>query len=235
MNIPETFSIRSISYDDCKEWCLYKHYAHRMPPISFAFGLYRDMVLEGICTFGRPVALQLVKFAFKGEYQEQFYELNRLCVNEGLPKNVLSYFVSQCLKALPKPMVIVSYADSSQNHHGYIYQATNWLYTGLSVPFQDYMVKGFEHMHPASVMDMVGRSDNNGHIDKVRLLKEKFGEENVYMVERPRKHRYFMLLGSATEKKRMRSLLAYDIVPYPKGDNQRYDASYQCEPQGCLF
>ncbi len=29
-------------------------------------------------------------------------------------------------------MIIVSYADTSQNHHGYIYQATNWIYTGLT-------------------------------------------------------------------------------------------------------
>ena len=94
-------------------------------------------------------------------------------------------------------MVIVSYADTSMNHHGYIYQSTNWIYTGLSVPFKDYMVKGMENMHGASVLDSVGRSDGkNGHLDKVKLLKEKYGEENVYMVERARKHRYFMFLGS---------------------------------------
>lgn len=132
-------------------------------------------------------------------------------------------------------MVIVSYADSSQNHHGYIYQATNWIYTGLSSPFNDYMVKGYEHMHSASIMDMVGRSDKNGHIDKVKALKQKFGEENVYTVERPRKHRYFMLLGDKRQVKRMKSLLAYPVQPYPKGDNIRYDASYQPSYQGLLF
>ena len=229
------FQVLPIDYDDTKEWCLYKHYAHRMPPISFAFGLYREGRMEGICTFGRPVALTLVKNAFQGEYQDIFYELNRLCVNEGLPKNTLSWFVGQCLKRLPKPMVIVSYADSSQHHHGYIYQATNWLYTGLSSPFKDYMVKGMEGMHSASIMDLVGRSDKNGHIDKVKRLKEKFGEENVYQVDRARKHRYFMLLGSKTQVRRMREKLIYPTEPYPKGDNQRYDASYQPHYQGLLF
>lgn len=133
-------------------------------------------------------------------------------------------------------MVIVSYADTSMNHHGYIYQATNWLYTGLSVPFKDYMVKGMEHLHGSSVMDSVGRSDGeNGHIDKVKLLKEKYGEENVYMVERPRKHRYFYLVGSKTQIKNMKQALIYPIVPYPKGDNQRYDASYKPNIQLSLF
>lgn len=137
---------------------------------------------------------------------------------------------------LPKPMVIVSYADSGQNHHGYIYQATNWIYTGLSVPFKDYMIKGYENMHSASIMDSVGRSDGKlGHLNKVQLLKAKFGEENIYMVERSRKHRYFYLLGSKTDKKRMRSLLIYPTEPYPKGDNIRYDASYETSPNLTLF
>jgi len=63
-------------------------------------------------------------------YQDHFLELNRLVIDEGSKKNVLSFFVSQTLKKLPCPNVVVSYADTSQNHHGYIYQATNWIYTG---------------------------------------------------------------------------------------------------------
>lgn len=235
MEIDKMFYVNPISFDDCKEWILYKHYAHRIPPIMYAFGLFKGGILQGICTFGRPIAHTLIKNAFQGNYQDCFLELNRLCVNDGLPKNALSYFVSQSLKQLPKPMVIVSYADTSQNHHGYIYQATNWIYTGLSVAFRDYMVKGFEHLHSGSIMDLVGRSDKNGHLDKVKLLKDKFGEDNVYMIERPRKHRYFMLLGNRAQKKEMRKNLIYAEMPYPKGDNLRYDSSYKPNVQLTIF
>lgn len=239
----EDYRVESISSDDVLEWVLYKHYAHRKPPISYAFGLFKvnrgglssDKQLVAICTFGRPCFMILVKNAFQGEYQDRFLELNRLCANDGLPRNALSFFVSKCLSMLPKPMVVVSYADSGHNHHGYIYQATNWIYTGTSVPFKDYMVKGFEDMHGASILDMVGRSDKHGHLDKVRLLKQKFGEENVYMLERSVKHRYFYLLGDKRETKRMRKLLIYEEKPYPKGDNIRYDASYKINEQLSLF
>lgn len=231
----EEFCVKVISTDDVLEWVLYKHYAHRKPPISYAFGLFHRDELVAVCTFGRPCFMTLIKNAFQGEYQDCFFELNRLCANDGLPRNALSFFVGKCLVMLPKPMVIVSYADSGQNHHGYIYQATNWIYTGTSVPFKDYMVKGYEGMHSASIMDMVGRSDKKGHLEKARLLKEKFGEENVYMVERSIKHRYFYLLGDKREKRKMRRLLIYEEKPYPKGDNVRYDASYQPTLQGSLF
>jgi len=97
------------------------------------------------------------------------------------------------------------------------------------------MVKGYEHLHGASVLDMVGRSDKNGHLDKVKLLKQKFGEKNVYMIDRARKHRYFYLLGNKKQKKEMKERLVYNIKPYPKGNNKRYDASYKPSTQQQLF
>ena len=237
-SVKNKFFVKSVRFDDCKEWLVRKHYAHRIPSITYAFGLYgNDGILVGVCTYGRPVAHSLVKNAFNGLYQEDFLELNRLVVNDNLPKNTLSYFVSTTLKMLPKSKVVVSYADTSQNHHGYIYQATNWIYTGLSVKFKDYMVKGYEHLHSSSILDMVGRSDGaDGHLDKVNLLKEKFGEEDVYMVDRPQKHRYFYLLGrDKWEIRQMKKNLIYKEEAYPKGDNVRYDASYTHSVQLKLF
>lgn len=236
MKIPEQYNVKPISFNDIKPWLLKKHYAHRIPSISYSFGLF-DLhgVLQAVCSFGRPVAHFLIKNVLQGQYQDNILELNRLCANEGLPRNALSFFVSKCVQLLP-PMLIVSYADTSHNHHGYIYQATNWLYTGLSAAFKDYMVKGMEHLHQSSVMDSVGRSDGeNGHIDKVKLLREKYGAENVYLVERPRKHRYFYFVGDKRQIRDMKRLLIYKQEPYPKGDNVRYDASAQFATQMVLF
>jgi len=236
MSIVNKFKVKSVQTEVVKEWFLYKHYAKRIPSISYCFALLDENdITIGVCSFGRPIAHSLVKNAFQGEYQDNFLELNRLITNDNLDKNAGSFFVAQSLKSLPKPKVIVSYADTSQNHNGYIYQATNWYYTGLSVEFMDYMVKGFEHKHSASVMDMVGRSDVNGHLNKVELLKMKFGEENVYQVERPRKHRYFYFIGTKNDKKNMMKKLKYQIQPYPKGVNKNYDAQYQPNIQTFLF
>lgn len=222
----EDFEVRSIPSEDCKEWFLYKHYAHRLPSISFAFGLYRGGQLEAVCSYGMPASPSLMK-AFGEENTIPIYELNRLCANEGLPRNALSFFVGQTLQMLPKPMVLVSYADSGHNHHGYIYQATNWIYTGLSEYRVDNQVKGQENKH--------GRHLGVNGKFSYKSLVEAYGEENVIRIERSRKHRYFYLLGSKTERKRMRKLLAYEEQPYPKGDNVRYDASYEVKPQGLLF
>jgi len=211
------YEVKPIDYQDCKEWFLKKHYAKRIPPIEFCFGLYDKDILIGVCSYGTPVS-SVLRELFQSY---KLYELNRLVVSDGLPKNTLSFFVSQTFKYLPKPSVLVSYADTSHNHHGYIYQANNWIYTGLSAKFMDYMVKGMEHLHGASIFDM-----SRGQENRVQWLKDKFGD-NLYMKERPRKHRYFYFIGDKRDKKKMNKELPYQIEKYPKGVNKRYDASYQ--------
>lgn len=233
MTIPETYSVKPIDFDDCRQWCLYKHYAHRIPCISYAFGLYdNDLALQGIVTYGIPASPSLVIGAMGGEFADTFLELNRLCVNEGLPRNALSFLVARSLQMLPKPMVVVSYADSGQNHHGYIYQATNWLYTGLSDRHISYVVEGLEGKHSRHLMDDTTKVGRGG--EKLASLIEKYGDR-VQVSERSRKHRYFYFLGSKTQRRKMKQALPYKIQPYPKGDNTRYDASYNTSPQGVLF
>jgi len=156
-------------------------------------------------------------------------ELNRLIINEGLEKNILSFFVSNSLKFMPQPLVIVSYADTSHNHHGYIYQATNFIYTGLSAKFNDYYIKGKEHLHNGTIMDM-----SRGQENRVQWLRDKFGDDLI-TIERPRKHRYFMFLGNKKDRAKMLQMLPYKIEAYPKGDNIRYDASYNPTIQTTLF
>lgn len=227
MSIKNKYVVKPIDSYLCKEWCLKKHYAKRLPPIEYSFGLFDDSgIIQGVVTYGTPVANALREI-FSPSYR--LIELNRLVINEGLEKNILSFFVSQSIILLPKPLSLVSYADTSQNHHGYIYQATNWIYTGLSAEFKDYMVKGMEHLHGASIFDM-----SRGKENRVEWLKQKFGDK-LYMKDRPRKHRYFMFIGNKRDVTKMKIMLPYKVEPYPKGENKRYDASYKPSTQIELF
>ena len=225
MSKMDFLKVKTITHHDCREWLLFKHYAKRIPPIEFAFGLFDGFKMVGVCTYATPVS-QPLRSLFD---DFKLMELNRLVTNDDLPKNATSFFVSQTLKMIPKPMVVVSYADTSQNHHGYIYQATNFLYTGLSAKFKDYYVKGMEHLHNGTIMDM-----SRGKENRVQWLRDKFGDD-LYMKERARKHRYFYFVADKRDKKRMIQLMPYDVQPYPKGENKKYDASYKPNTQIQLF
>jgi hypothetical protein len=41
------------------DFILNRHYARRLPSISYAFGLFRGGALEGICTYGTPSSAPL--------------------------------------------------------------------------------------------------------------------------------------------------------------------------------
>jgi hypothetical protein len=123
--------VKPITSKDTYDFILNKHYAQRKPSISFSFGLFVDDILEGILTIGKPASNSLCEGVCGIEYKDKVYELNRLVVNDNLPKNYLSMFVGKVLKMLKSnDIIIVSYADEAMNHIGYIYQATNFIYTG---------------------------------------------------------------------------------------------------------
>lgn len=215
------YDVKSIKSFECNDWLLNKHYAKRIPSISFSFGLYDSTnILQGICTIGKPPSPSLCDGVCGKENSKYVYELNRLCVNEGLPKNTLSIFVGKVLKLLPK-MILVSYADTSQNHNGYIYQATNWIYTGLSDKRTEWKEKN-SNLHSKSVCDKY----------TTNYMKSN---DNFEMIERSRKHRYIYFIGSKKDKKYFLKQLNYKIQDYPKGQNKRYDASYNPNVQGILF
>ena len=229
------FKVLPIKKHETHQWFLKKHYAKRIPQIIYCFGLYNSKnILSGVISFAQPSSRTLMTGAFGGKYIDSFLELNRLVINENLPKNTASFFIAKTFNFLPKPCPLVSYSDINQGHNGYIYQATNWIYTGLSAKFKDYAVKGLEHMHHSSIEDSVGRYDENKNINKHELLRKKYGDR-LYMKERPRKHRYFYFLGNKKEKALMNQNLQYKVEPYPKGNNKRYDASYVPSVQGVLF
>lgn len=220
----ETFKVQRIKdQSEYAEWLLKKHYAHRIPSISYAFGLYDGGILKGVCTFGTPSSSTLRDGIAGSENAFYVLELNRLCV-ESDEKNITSFFVSRCIREL-SGKIIISYADTSQGHVGKIYQACNFLYTGLSAKRTDWKVKGKEHLHGQSIAD-----ESRGHKNRAQYMRDKYGDD-FYLQERPRKHRYILITGTKRFRKQMLSALRYPIEQYPKGETQRYDASYKPQSQ----
>jgi hypothetical protein len=121
-----------------------------------------------------------------------------------VPKNGESFLIGNTINKLDKE-IVVSYADSSREHVGVVYQATNFIYTGLSAKFRDPKIIGLEHQHHATYA--------NGLTNKQVI--EKFGDK-VYWVERPRKHRYVYFNANPKRKKVLLGKLKYKVLPYPK-------------------
>lgn len=218
--------IKSIPRDQTLDWLLNKHYAHCVPGIMYSFGLYDDsMTLQGVCCYGTPANNHNNEL---GSFK--CIELVRLVINEGLKKNSLSFFVSETFRLLPNPLVLISYADQGKNHHGYIYQATNWIYTGLGGGVDFYRDKDGREIHSRIMSDLRLKEPSK---TRAEIQKDKGWE----LVKGTYKHRYFYFIGNRKQKKEMMKALLekYKFEAYPKGDNTRYDASYKPTINGVLF
>lgn len=206
----EGYEVRPIDYQTAMDTVVKNHYLHRRCPCSMAFGLFKGDDLMGVVTYGVPCSSTLLKGICGEDEMHNVYELNRLWIHPDVPKNAASYLVSRTLRQLDKE-IVVSFADTSVGHVGYVYQASNFLYCGLSAKFKDPKVRGMEHMHHATY----------AHGMTMAQVRETYGEENVYYVERPRKHRYVYFNAPKKRRKALRKKLRYKVLPYPKGDTHK--------------
>ena len=205
--------VRSICREDYLPLILEVHYAKRCPSITWAFGLFLDECLLGICTFGTPSSSPLRRGVCGPEYAKDVVELNRLCLHKN-EKNYASFLVAKSLKLLPKPKIVVSYADTEQKHVGVVYQAANFIYTGLSAKRTDWKVRGLEHLHGQTIADKF-----RGVKDRGKHIREFYGED-FYLEQRPRKHRYVYFIGSKGERRKMLKSLRYPTYEYPRSGDR---------------
>jgi len=186
----ENYYIERISYSQAMELVVANHYLHRKAPCSMAFGLFHKDFLDclGVVVYGTPASSALRKGLCGVEQVENVYELTRLWVDDSVPKNGESFLIGNTLRLLDKE-IIVSFADNAQQHIGIVYQATNWIYTGLSAKRTDWTVEGI---------------DKHGHTwaDKysAQEMRELFGDR-FSLQERSRKHRYVFINASKSRKK----------------------------------
>ena len=198
-------TVLEISRETAKDFVERIHYSRKLPSnVVHSFGLYEGGILVGVVTYGIPASPSLCRGLAGEENRNKVLELNRLAIEPGFNgDNRASYLVSRSLKMLPNRTFVVSYADTGWTHVGYVYQACNFLYTGLSAKRLDTYQPEGKHSRAY---------DKNNHSDLHQTRNQK--------------HRYVYLVGSKRDKKYMRQQLRYKVLDtYPKGDERRYDTN----------
>ena len=193
------YIVKRIEYKDTKDLILNVHYAKRMPSVSYAYGLFCDDIMIGVCTYGSPASPWLCKGVCGEEHKSNVLELNRLVLVHNRT-NEASLLVARSIALLPKPKVIVSYADAAQGHIGYVYQATNWLYTGATKARTD--IASLNGKHP-----------------------RHHAGDRTKRVFRSAKHRYVFMHGNKKERKGLNRALRYGTESYPKKQIDPYNGN----------
>lgn len=165
--------------------------------ITYAYGIRmkEDSEYLGVAVFGQVGGIVALKgwFGLSNDKNKGIFELTRLVMNPILNgTNATSYLLSKGLKELKKQgaRAVVSLADSSK-HYGYIYQACNFGYYGISNPKTDFYC----------------------NVNGVLKVNPRGATSNVQGVWLPRtqKYRYCYIIDKELVPK-------YAKEEYPKGD-----------------
>ena len=193
----KNYEIKKVAKADCTE-VLQNHYLTRQGSgfrSGNNYGLFDGDKLIGVAIFHTVSAWETVKgcFGLVDKEQKGFWELGRLVIDpEYSEKNLASWFLARAIRMLRAEVdvrALISYADS-EYHIGYVYQACNFTYHGLTAQKSDFWVK-----QPDSSFRKQSRGKTRG-ID---------GEWRP----RTRKHRYLMVFDRSLR-------VRWPAAPYPK-------------------
>lgn len=205
--LPE-FTVTPISGKTTKDYIRKNHYSKSCHNGPIGYGLYNAGGLLGAIAFACPCSENVRRSIFGEDYAFSVIELHRLFVEDGTPKNTESWFISRALSLLrkqhPKYTAVLSFADTTEGHVGYVYQACNFLYCGLTTSNTRFW------------------RDQNGSLRHPRQcgmnITTKEAEARGWTPEkRGAKHRYLYLLSrNKVHRKELLSNLRLSILPYPK-------------------
>ena len=191
--------------------CLNFHYAKAVPSSSYAYNVYNDGVWCGCIVYGGG-ANHYIAAPF-GMKNGEVFELVRVALNgkQTCTSECVAASLRQLHKDAPQLKIIVSYADADQEHYGIIYQATNWIYLGLTDKGDTsaFIVCG-KRMHRKSL-------HSHGWVQNEQWLREHI-DPNAKALVTKGKRKYIFVFD-----KRLRKEWQKKALPYPKKGNNGGD------------
>ena len=184
----------------CRKW----HYSRTTPCFKTnSFGVWYDGEFVGSIIYGLGGGriTDGTKYGLRKHFD--MAELCRVALTSHTfqTSQAISYSIRLLKKKNPNLKMLISFADASQGHHGGIYQAGGWIYTGM-FKGQDEVVVNGQSYHPRSAQAKFG----NTSIAYLRSI-----DPNACKKVGAGKHRYLMPLTKQLKKR-----IVQLSKPYPK-------------------
>ena len=201
--------VAPVSNADVTEFARRYHYTGSVGVAFWTWGLWHGPVLHGVVAYNNGA--RGAGAALLGEeHGNKVWSMGRLMLSEHSPRNSESRLIGGSLQAIERSdhdvWAVVTYADESVGHIGYVYQATNALYTG-TVPINSL---------PYFVNEAGDRRSWHGITSTGKYSRHNLPPGWRAVMPTEPKHRYVYILGNKTERRQRMSLLKYPILPYPK-------------------
>ena len=202
------------THEAAKYACLNWHYSKTMPmPPVVKIGAWERGVFVGVVLFSRGASPYLGnKYNLEST---AVCELTRVALSKH--ESFVTQILAKAIKFLksnnPGLRLIVSFADANEGHHGGIYQAGNWVYSGTTNKKADYIGPDGKRYRDRQVTGL-------GVVMQFGKMTKTYTTDQCKKIMLEPKHRYLMPLD-----KKMRKQILPLSQPYPKRSKQAMDAT----------
>jgi hypothetical protein len=197
-------TVGPVSTGDVREFCARYHYTGLGNNVPLRYGLWHGVVLYGVIGYNLPTR-QTCASVFGEAGIAHVWHMGRLAMADAAPRNSESRLIGGSLRLIeggrPNIWAVLTFAAQSAGHVGYVYQATNALYTGT----------GGDSSY---LLDESG--NRRGTKQGTRVTIAEIERRGWTAVREPPKHRYVYILGNRTERRQRMRMLRLPVLPYPK-------------------
>ena len=170
------------------------HYSRCLPtPPLIKIGVWEFGKFIGVVIFSRGASSNIGKpYRLK---QNEICELTRVALkkHETPVSRIIKCALAVLKKQSPSLRLIVSYADSNQNHLGIIYQASNWIFVGVTKAVYLYRDKQGNQWHSRQV----STTGFNTQYNRKRRCPKKIDCEKIYQTP---KYKYLFPMNADMRK-----------------------------------
>lgn len=210
---------REVESEYAKRFISKYHYSKSCSNIVLAVGEWLGMELKNCIIFNYCAGRNMANEVWGGNNNNTI-ELSRMVSLEPKPKNLESFSIKRALDFLKRKMpnikVVISYADNTMGHKGYCYQATNFVYYGQSRTTKEFYLDG-KRTHERTLFNTYKTASSSE-------LKKILGDRFTWKTSDLSKSRYYIIIAqNKKERKEIEKKILVKSMPYPKGDNTRYD------------
>jgi len=213
------YQVEPIGYHDARTLIETRHYLKQLRKSGTQIGLLNGPELIGAAVFGQPSREGVIGSLWHHGTLENTTELLRFYTIDDAEPWLGTWFLSRAIKQLPRQIeMVVAYSDPAHGHHGGLYQAASWIYTGptTNTPYH-YQDADGNRIGKQTPWKQARREREQGLAPAGETAAE--GERRVAaergwarVADEP-KHRYVFL-----RSKRARRNLRPAPKPYPKPD-----------------
>lgn len=207
-------TVGPVSTADVSEFAHRYHYAVTAGTMNWRYGLWNGPVLHGVVAYNSPTR-SVCTSVFGAEHLHRVWHMGRLVLSDDSPRNSESRLIGGSLRLIraehPHVWAVLTYAATDAGHIGYVYQATNALYTGTGGD-------------PTYYIDEQGQRRGT-HLDGHAVTEARARDLGWTKHQGGIKHRYIYILGTKRERRERLSLLRYPILPYPKQAADEVDSA----------